>query len=191
MMLVSEKIMSESVAENGGFYVGRYEISTGTYSLEDGSTVTYAQSKSNQTALVSTQWYNMYKYERDYAKYNTNLGVTSEMIWGSQWDQMMLFVNGKNDGATTPAKFYVTTPGSRKEGTTASTKTGMNTVDQVANIFDLEASRMEWTQEAISSGFRVTRGGFYLYGYKASNHYGYSPTNSDGSISSRAALYIK
>ena len=184
--------MIESVADNGGFYVGRYEISSGTYKLADGSTVTYAQSKSNQTALVSTEWYNMYKYERDYAKYNTNLGVTSEMIWGSQWDQMMLFVNGKNDGATTPAKFYVTTDGLRGTGTTSSTLTGNNTVDQVANIFDLEASRYEWTQEAYSSNFRVYRGGYYTGSDKASSRSDLNPTISYVIYySSRASLYIK
>ena len=185
--------MVKSVALNGGFYVGRYEISSGTYTLEDGSTVTYAQSKSNQTALVSTAWYNMYKYERDYAAYNSNLGVTSEMIWGAQWDQMMIFVNGKDDGAETPALFYVTTKGSRNSGTSSSTKTGMNAVDQVANIFDLEASRYEWTQEADSTNLRVNRGGrYYGSGSKASNRGGSNPTNSVSSYdSSRASLYIK
>ena len=181
--------MVESVAQNGGFYVGRYEISL--YTDAEDSTIQYAQSKSNQTALVSTTWYNMYKYERDYAAYNTNLGVTSEMIWGSQWDQIMIFVNGKNDGAETPAPFYVTTHGSRKSGS-SSTKTGMNTVDQVANIFDLEASRYEWTQEAYSSNFRVLRGSYYLISNKASFHSSYEPTFSfDSGVSSRVSLYIK
>ena len=180
--------MVESVAENGGFYVGRYEISSGTYILPDGSTVKYSQSKPNQTALVSTEWYNIYKYERDYAKYNTNLGVTSEMIWGTQWDQMMLFVNGKNDGATTPAKFYVTTAGSRNSGA-ESTKTGMNTVDQVANIFDLEASRYEWTQETYGYVARVCHGGFYN-GSSSSQRSSFSTTSNYDYVSSRAALYI-
>ena len=181
--------MVESVAQNGGFYVGRYEISL--YTDAEDSTIQYAQSKSNQTALVSTTWYNMYKYERDYAAYNTKLGVTSEMIWGSQWDQMMIFVNGKNDGATTPAPFYVTTHGSRKSGS-KSTTTGMNTVDQVANIFDLEASRFEWTQEAYSPNIRVRRGGTYNVSYKASfRFYDLDPAFSNILNSSRVSLYIK
>ena len=184
--------MVESVADNGGFYVGRYEISSGTYTLEDGSTVTYAQSKKNQTALVSTEWYNMYKYERDYAKYNTNLGVTSEMIWGSQWDQMMFFVNGKNDGATTPAPFYVTTAGNR-DSNSSSTKTGMNAVDQVANIFDLEASQNEWTQTADSfvAISRWTRGGSYFGGNASERSNSTKPLEPSSYRSSRTTLYIK
>lgn len=183
--------MVQSVAQNGGFYVGRYEISTGAYTDAEGNTITYAQSQKDQTALVSTTWYEMYKYERDYAKYNTNLGVTSEMIWGSEWDQMMIFVNGKNDGATTPAKFYVTTSGSRKSGS-PSTKTGMNTVDQVANIFDLEASRHAWAQETHPSSYRVSCGGYSNYSYCASKRYiGVIPTDTHTSFSSRVALYIK
>ena len=181
--------MVQSVAQNGGFYVGRYEVSL--YTDAEDSTKKYAQSKVNQTALVGTTWYEMYKYERDYSTYNTNLGVTSEMIWGSEWDQMMIFVNGKNDGATTPAKFYVTTTGSRQSGS-SSTKTGMNTVDQVANIFDLEAGRYEKTQEAKSSSWRVSRGGYYDVVYYASGRTGDDPTSfGNPNNSSRVSLYIK
>ena len=180
--------MVQSVTKNGGFYVGRYEISL--YTDAKDSTIKYAQSKVNQTSLVSTTWYETYKYERDYSTYNTNLGVTSEMIWGSEWDQMMIFINGKNDGATTPAKFYVTTHGSRKSKS-PSTKTGKNTVDQVANIFDLEAGRMEWTQEAGSSYDRVIRGGNYNVSYFASDCYCFYPTDTNSFYSSRVSLYIK
>ena len=180
--------MVQSVAKNGGFYVGRYEISL--YTDSEDSNIKYAQTKKEKNALVSTTWYAMYKYERDYAKYNTNLGVTSEMIWGSQWDQMMIFVNGKNDGVG--EKFYVAKSGSRESGN-SSTKTGMNTKDQVANIFDLEASRYERTQEASSSSYRVSRGGNYNDSVCASGRSSsYSDPAGSGSVySSRASLYIK
>lgn len=182
--------MVKSVAENGGFYVGRYEISSGTYSV-NGDTITYAQSQSRKTAMVSTTWYDMYKYESNYAKYNESLGVTSEMIWGSQWDQMMIFVNGKNDGAEETAKFYVGETGNRKSSD-ESAETGANAVDQVANIFDLEGSRYEWTQEAEGSWLRHSRGGdyFYIGGYACMTHDRY-PIFDDPRISSRLALYIK
>ena len=182
--------MVKSVANNGGFYVGRYELSL--YTDSEDNTIKYAQTKKDQNALVSTTWYEIYKYERDYAKYNMNLGVTSEMIWGSQWDQMMIFVNGKNDGVG--VKFYVTEAGSRKSGD-SSTTTGNNQADQVANIFDLETSRFEWTQEAYSSNYRNLRGGNYGYSLSASSracyYYGAPAENSLSSLSSRASLYIK
>lgn len=130
--------MVASVATYMGFYVGRYEISLD-------STSTYAQSKKNQTALVSNTWYTMYEKETKYATSTGNLGVNSYMIWGSQWDQLMLFVNGKKDGEGN--NFYITTTGSRKSGN-LNTKTGMNEKDKVCNIYDLEAGRQEWTQEA-------------------------------------------
>ena len=178
--------MVQSVAQNGGFYVGRYEISL--YTDSENNTIKYAQTKKNQRALVSTTWYEMYKYERDYAKYNTKLGVTSEMIWGSQWDQMMIFVNGKNDGAG--AKFYVAETGERKSGNSSIT-TGNNQADQVANIFDLEASRYELTQEADSSYVRVGRGGSYDVSTYAYFRGSVVPTVSTSTYSSRASLYIK
>lgn len=184
--------MIKSVAANGGFYVGRYEISSGTYTDEQGNTITYTQSQKNQTALEKITWYEMYKYEENYTKYNTGLGVTSEMIWGSQWDQIMIFVNGKNDGNNT--KFYVTTPGSRNSGD-ATVKTGENTVDQVANIFDLEAGRYEWTQEFSSVNTRSARGGKYrvspYFKNCASYGLGIVPASSGSDVSSRASLYIK
>ena len=180
--------MVKSVAANGGFYVGRYEISN-----EDN--LEYVESKKGKTALVSTTWYDIYKLEKAYAEQNTGLGVTSEMIWGSQWDQMMLFVNGKDDGVSTPespSKFYVAQSGSRYSGS-SETKTGMNTKgDEVANIFDLEASRFEWTQEANSSLNRVRHGGFYGGSSYASGRGYVKPSLSDyGYTSSRASLYLQ
>ena len=149
----------KSVSENGGFYVGRYEISL--YTDTENTSIKYAQSKKEQTPLVNTTWYEMYKYEKAYAQNNSNLGVTSEMIWGSQWDQMMLFVNGKYDGAETPEKFYIHIYGSRNSDIDSLSETGTNIKDKVANIFDLEGGAHEWTQEArIYGNSRSYRGRF-------------------------------
>ena len=179
--------MSTSVSTYGGFYVGRYEISLD-------STSSYAQSKKNQTALTGTTWYNMYIAQAAYATTFNNLGVNSCMIWGSQWDQVMLFVNGKADGGNTPSNFYITTTGSRKSGN-SETKTGMNSVDKVCNIFDLESGRQEWTQEAYGPRKRVTRGGSYASdGYasqRVTDQDYIEPVNNSGYVSSRLALYIK
>lgn len=178
--------MVTSVSEYEGFYVGRYEISLD-------STSTYAQSKKNQTALVSNTWYTMYEKETKYATSTGNLGVNSYMIWGSQWDQLMLFVNGKKDGEGN--NFYITTTGSRKSGN-LNTKTGMNEKDKVCNIYDLEAGRQEWTQEANGFARRTVRGGNYNSNGTASQRSGTSddyakPKTSNANVSSRLTLYIK
>lgn len=68
------------------------------------------------------------------------------MIWGSQYDQVMKFVNGKKDGVNN--NFNVTSYGEKNSKTTVHTKTGKNSKDVVANIYDLEGGRREWTQEA-------------------------------------------
>ena len=148
--------MVESVSENGGFYVGRYEISN---TDADGNTLTYAQSKKGQTSTTQVTWYEMYNLQKAYAKENSALGVTSEMIWGSQWDQMLIFVNGKYDGAEVPEKFYVA---GCSEARIISDEyrgiTGVNTNDKVANIFDIENNSGEWSQEAKGNFSRVYRG---------------------------------
>lgn len=124
-------------------------------------------SKKGGSQYSNTSWYGLYRNGENYAKSNDNLGVNSEMIWGSQWDQMMIFVNGKDDGAEIPAKFYVTKAASRGSSS-ISTKTGMNPLDQVANIFDLEASRYEATQALGSSnGDRIIRSGYWDSGKAA------------------------
>lgn len=174
--------MITSVASYGGFYVGRYEISLD-------STSSYAQSKKNQTALVSNTWYNMYALQTAYATINSNLGVNSHMIWGTQWDQLMLFVNGKKDGEGN--NFYITTTGSRN----VDAKTGMNIKDKVCNIYDLEAGRQEWTQEAYGTRKRVIRGGTYssndFAAQRITDQTYNEPVNNNTTVSSRLALYIK
>lgn len=180
--------MVKSVDENGGFYVGRYEISL--YINEERNSIKYAQSKKDQAALVSVTWYEMYKYERDYSLYNTGLGVTSEMLWGSQWDQMMIFINGKEDGGESPQPFYVTQTNSRRLLNNIEAKTGENSIDKVANIYDLEASRCEWVQEICSSDRRTNRGGYYAESGWASIRR--RPNGMQGSAtSSRLSLYIQ
>ena len=102
----------------------------------------------------------MYKNQQKIVTAEETLGVVSHMIWGSEYYQVMFFVDGKPDGNNVP--FSVTTYGSRNSEVSDGTKTGKNAPDKVANIFDLEGSRIEWTQNANDARFRGTMGRPFL-----------------------------
>ena len=72
----------KSISTYHGFYVGRYEISKSSNNI--------AQSKPDNTVLTTetgsaNKWYGLYAYGKTY---NTS-SVGSSMIWGSQYDAIM------------------------------------------------------------------------------------------------------
>jgi len=175
--------MAISVAKNKGFYVGRYESS---YEGE------FAHSKIGKNLHSGINWYQMYKYAYNYCPTtDTSKGVTSEMIWGCQWDQMVLFLNSKTrkDGANNDFSFIV----SNSERHVQSIKpTGQNMSDFVANLYDLEGNAIEFTQEA-SYTSRIRRGGRLDLILSVSNRRddGYPYATQGRNSCSRLSLYIK
>ena len=126
--------MIKSIEKYHGFYVSRYEMSK--------STSNTVQSKKNSTPLTAvTQgantWYGLYAYGKTYT--NSINSIVSSMIWGSQYDAMMRWMqNGEN-------KIDVTgnIGGNRNTGT----KTGTVETDIIKNIYDLYGCYYEWTLE--------------------------------------------
>ncbi len=131
----------KSVEKYDGFYVSRYEMSKST-------TSNTAASVANVTPLVndsSNMWYGLYAYGKTY---NTD-SVESSMIWGSQYDAMMRWMQSGED------KIDVTKSigNSRNTGTT----TGTTKTDVIRNIYDLYGCYQEWTLEVVKTA-RVYRG---------------------------------
>ena len=112
--------------------------------------------------------------QKDFA--STNVNVASSMIWGCQWDQVMKFVDDKQDGAGNT--FDVTTPRTT-EGSSRHASNIYNTNDKVQNIYDLEGNVFEWTLEAYNTYVRVPHGGQYdNRGYSAYRDNRYDPCGS-------------
>ena len=135
--------MIKSVEKYGGFYVGRYEMSK-----SDSNT---AQSKKDSVVLTALQnsanrWYGLYAYGKTY---NTS-SVESSMIWGSQYDAMMRWMQD-ND---------VDVIGNIGNNRNTETTTGTSVTDIINNIYDLYGCYFEWTLEAINTTSRVIRGRF-------------------------------
>ena len=138
-------VMIKSVEEYSGFYIGRYEMSK--------SSSNTAQSKKNSTALTAdtssaNRWYGLYAYGKTYT--NSYDSVESSMVWGSQYDAMMRWMQENGEDVTSKN-------GSVKNGN--QTKTGPEgDKDIIRNVYDLYGGRYEWTLEAYAGSIRIIRG---------------------------------
>ena len=180
------KEMATSVAKYKGFYVGRYELG-----LEGDTPVSKnASTEKNKDKVITADagssslknWYGLYKKCSEYKVPEVNnLLVTSSMIWGSQYDAMMNWMqdNEKN----------ITSSNTSKQNN--SYVTGQGTNDVISNVFDLYACHREWTLEAYSNNYRVYRGSFSGNSDSPSYRTYNLPTNADSTYSSRLTLYIK
>ena len=193
--------MVASVEKYGGFYIGRYE--TGNINQD-----TPVIQKGN-TNISSQTWYNMYKRCKNIKGANTN--VETGMIWGNQWDRtlMWLIETGSKtkeqiaDDSTSWGNYYnatfeyVNSSGStatKNEGSSTRIPTGSAEYTKANNIYDLVGNVRDWTMEALSTRYRVYRGGYCYnngdYG-PADSRYDNLPTDSYYFYGCRSALYIK
>ncbi len=180
---IKYKEMVTSVAKYKGFYVGRYELGLegDTPVSKNASTNTSAITASADNAKTNS-WYGLYKKCLEYTVPETSdQPVTSTMIWGSQYDEMLNWMknNGKN----------ITSSNTSIQNN--SFVTGQGTNDVILNVFDLYACHREWTLEAYSTGSRIVRGGFIGEAYSPSYRLGSRPSNVGNNFSSRLTLYIK
>ncbi len=159
--------MIASIEKYGGFYIGRYELSS------------VGVQKDKET-LTNTNWYNLYKNCKEL---NASNKVETRMIWGCQWDVTMnwLISSGaktsdevnKDSGSwgnykNTSVKADDGTTEIKASGTSAKLNTGKTTFTMANNIYDLAGNCWEWTQEAADGPiYRAFRSG--IYNVKSSN----------------------
>ena len=182
-IMTEYKNMVESVDKYKGFYVARYELG-----LEGTTPVSKPASNTVKTANASntntSSWYGLYNkcnsMYRDNSATSTQ-NVTSQMIWGSQYDAMMNWMakTGKTVGTKDDNKYNkAQTTGSKED-------------DKINNVYDLYGCHFEWTQEANDTDFRVIRGGHSYNSVSPSDRdYDY-PGYAYATGSSRSSLYIK
>ena len=207
--------MVKKVEEKGGFWVGRYETS----SMSNSTTENYIASNRIQVSskrdttngINSVTWYRMYAQQKIYSELALESKTTSSMIWGSQYDQIMIWMKEEksSDQAPSIGKYYVTNgAGKGNYGTISGVKndvysgvapTGSQDPYSTKNIFDLAGNVNEWSLEADGNGCRVYRGNSYALtdaNYATDAYYArpdcrtsYYPTGSDSRDGSRLTLY--
>ena len=156
--------MVKNVEDKGGFWVGRYETSN----MSNSTTQVQVGVKKNQnTGINNVTWYRMYAQQKIYAKkaISGNANLQSSMIWGSQWDQIMIWMRGEPNGTG----HYITNGvGMGNYGsisgvndgwssTSSPASTGYQETYRVRNIYDLAGNLYEWTLEATDPNIRVFR----------------------------------
>ena len=179
--------MITSVEKNKGFYVGRYETSLNT-ETKNAQSISGVKSATAEASSANT-WYGLYQKQKEYnTKNNLTNVVGSSMIWGSQYDQMMIWMqeNGIDVSLFTPNDF---------DGTATSRNTtritGAKLEDKLNNIYDLLGNSHEWTLEADMIYSRTYRSGSFQNSSQLYYRYSIGPKNNDEGISSRMTLYIK
>ena len=182
--------MVKSVAKYGGFYVGRYE--TGIDNTSKKAVSKNATEKDEKGILKTTtadasqtdtkMWYGLYNKQRTMAKDNGLDSVESSMIWGSQYDAMMIWM--QKTGTTIGIGYNTTKANTEKV-------TGNLPTDIINKVYDLYGCHREWTLESHYSSDRIYRGGVYDNDNAPSYRSDGDPGNNNNSRGSRLSLYIK
>ena len=177
-----------SVAQNGGYYIGRYEARTATARSAKTDALTQITEKGTE---------NVYNYvtQLQAAQLSQNMYTsnkfTSDLMNSYAWDTATVFI--QNCG--TNAKY------SRQNSlNTVLLQTGTNSlsdtskIDVQCNIYDMASNTIEWTTETsnISNGPCVVRGGNYGYSsdYTSIRSNGISTSYSDFRMGFRPLLYV-
>ena len=210
--------MLKSVYENGGFYIGKYEVGTETLRTS---------SSANLTTPVIKEGAYPYNYvtnkqAQEKSKELATGGRTSSLMFGIQWDLVLKHIETKQGKTQAELKTDSTTWGNYSNATFEITKgkystdygrsfqevnrtytkpasevlltTGATEKNSVLNIYDLAGNEWEWTLEkSTNTDFpSVYRGGsYYSNGSNrpASSRIYDTTSNSGDHISFRPALW--
>lgn len=159
--------MVTKVTENKGFWVGRYETSNMVNDNAQDATNQITVIKGTTTGINNVNWYRMYAQQKSYSNLalTNSTSTTSSMIWGSQWDQIMIWMKEvKNTVNTDNGEYYVTNAvgmgnyGVADEDAYGDTSNPAATgCYDVKNIYDLAGNIYDWTLEAFTTSNRVLR----------------------------------
>lgn len=201
--------MMKSVQENKGFYIGRYEAGTTDKRTKETTGISKVVVKRDAYPYIYVKWgEGMATVGEEGAVYLSKnmysaneIGATSTLCYGVQWDAIMKFVedsthsitnsttwgNYKNNAWTierTTAQYTdttnvktgnwtaITSDKSKTSSASYLLTTGASDTFKVKNIFDLAGNVLEWTMEAHDSASRIYRGGHF------SNIGSYDPASS-------------
>ena len=188
----------DSVKNNGGYYLARYEASYGSgssvadYKPFSKVSIGTIRTDSSATLTQGTLWncvsqIDAAKISRNMYNNDSNVGVESDLANSYAWDTAIVFI--QEMGNTNYANKSSVNRSLVNTGTTG---------DEVCNIFDMASNCWEWTTEYstfASSSFAdpcVSRGGTYINSvyYTAGRSHSFATMDSTYD-SFRLTLYVK
>ena len=150
------KDVVDNIVLNGGFYIARYEASlatNGKLESKQGNVVMTSETTSGNT------WWGMYQKSKNL---NTSVANTKTgMIWGSQWDQMLIYMKDVKNIKDVTKTFLEDSSGMGVYSAWNSAVSGSNADYAVKEIYDIAGNLWDWTIESESNRHRVARGGDY------------------------------
>ena len=155
----------DSVRNNGGYYLARYEASYGSgSSVADYKPLSQvSKATSFSTSTVGSLWNNVTqldaaKISRNMYNNDSNVGVESDLVNSYAWDTAIVFIQAMGNGNENYAN----------KGSVNSSLANTGTIgDEVCNIHDMASNCYEWSTEysTLTGGSSaypcVYRGGFY------------------------------
>ena len=170
--------MIRSLEKYKGFYIGRYEL-----------TANGEKTGATQTCENGVNWYTLYKNCTTLA---SGSKVKTRMIWGLQWDATCNWLASSGFSITDSTSW-----GNYRDNTAtghgSKQNTGYSESWKANNIYDFAGNCWEFTQEADSTNFRASRGGYYGNNgslFQASYCAGNFPAYSYSDTGSRPTLYL-
>ena len=202
------KLMYDSVYNNEGFYIGRYEAgkdSNGNVVVQKGvnvyNNVAWSKNKTmNEESVVEGTESNpdgAIELARNFDTANGYTTVTSTLCYGVQWDATLTWIDPDYTGFAKDSSgmgWYSGVSGNAEHKTGIDLKEGDSVKNMKKKIYDLAGNVREWTMESYGTNGRVSRGGSYSGSgstYPASRRDdSFNPSNSLSSIGFRVTLYL-
>ena len=155
---------SARVAENGGFWIGRYEASYNSTTEKAGSKLsTSTRTGGNSTSLSNGMLWNCITRVDALAtakSYNTTL--KSSLPTGAIWDRTLGWIYEKrNSTGKNLAEIDANSSSWGNYINNSLINTGLTNETMVNNIYDLAGNLEEWTTENYSSSYPIVRGGLW------------------------------
>ena len=186
----------DSVRNNGGYYLARYEASYGSgSSVADYKPLSQvSKATSFNASTVGSLWNNVTqldaaKISRNMYNNDSSVGVESDLVNSYAWDTAIVFIQAMGNGNENYANKTSVNRSLANTGTTG---------DEVCNIHDMASNCIEWSTEYSTSTSSsraypcVCRGGSYDSSSNCTANRGRSNATGKGSgYSFRLALYVK
>ena len=212
--------MYQSVKDNGGFYIARFEAGVAGTTASTTTNDTNKQTQTGTVKPVSQKGVGVWNYipwggtssdtasdglpgndnsdgavkvARSMYTKSSTCGVTSTLCYGVQWDAALNFIDPAYEAGTATKTSFVVDSKDQGNYSGSIAATGSSLAYEQKHIYDLAGNVIEWTMEAYDTNFRVNRGGCYDSTGSfdpASGRSGSSPNFTFIGIGFRVALYL-